>query len=180
MKETQHTTPTRRRWLGAIGAALGLAGLGACSEWSDRPPAIPYGQALDVTRAGTFVEFDFRIDKPDRYDVLLEVFEKVPKEKGPTPDSSAAHFKVRLESLAAGGEVLVEREVGKVEDGLLKKAFGLSSTESTKLMSFRKFLIKEHPLSQGSYRVRVDNVNPIPALQGRLVKVSIERRHSPK
>jgi hypothetical protein len=182
MKETEQTMPTRRRWLGAIGTALGLAGLGACSERSDRPPAIPYGQALDVTRAGTFVEFDFRIDKPDRYDVLLEVFKKDNKEHLPREvwDTPNAHFKVRIQSLAAGGEVLVEREVGKVEGRLLGKGFGPSSTESTKLMSFLKYLIKEHPLGQGSYRVRVDSINPILALQGRLVKVSIERMHYPK
>lgn len=186
MKVTEHTMPTRRRWLGAIGTALGLAGLGACSERSDRPPAIPYGQALDVTRAGTFVEFDFRIDKPDRYDVLLEVFKKDNKERLPQEvwDTPNAHFKVRLESLVPEKEVLFERQFKKSEEryGVLSGKAGVSrsQTESTNLMSFTKFLVFEQPLSAGIYRVRVDNINPIPALQGRLVKVSIERKHSPK
>ena len=183
MSATEPNLPNRRRWLGSIVAALSLTGLGACSKGSGRPPAVPYGQALDVTQAGTFVEFEFRIDKPDRYDVLLEVFQKDPKEHPPREvwDTPNAHFKVRLQSLAKPeGEVLVEREVSKAEGGLMGKGFGSSSTESTNLMSFLRYLIKEHPLGQGSYRVRVDNLNPIPALQGRLVKASIQLRDCPK
>ncbi len=180
MNTTPPTWLNRRHWLGAGAAALGLAWLSACTKQPSQPPAIPYGQALDVTQAGTFVEFDFRIDKPDRYDVLLEVFEKVEKELGPLPDLSAAHFKVRLQSLAPGGEVLVEQEVKKAEGEIKEKSFGSSSTESTKLMSFKYFLVHAQPLNEGTFRVRVDNLNPIPALQGRLVKVAIERMYYPK
>jgi hypothetical protein len=172
----------RRHWLGAACAALGLAWLSACTKQPSQPPAIPYGQALDVSQAGTFVEFDFRIDKPDRYDVLLEVFQKDPKEHPPREvwDTPNAHFKVRLQSLAPGGEVLVEQEVKKAEGELQERGFGPSPTESTKLMSFRNFLVHAQPLNEGTFRVRVDNLNPMPALQGRLVKVSIQLKNYPK
>lgn len=182
MSETECTQPNRRRWLGVIGAVLGLAGLGACSKWSKRPLSVPCGQELDVTQAGTFVEFDFRIDKPDRYDVLLEVFEKVPKEKGPLPDVSAAHFKVRLQSLATpAGEVLVEREVSKAEGGMSGiSSVGPSVSRNTKLMSFKVDLSERIFLAEGTYHIRVDNLNPIPALQDRIVKISIKRIHYAK
>lgn len=182
MSATPPTRLNRRHWLGAGGAALGLAWLSACTRQPSQPPAIPYGQALDVTQAGTFVAFDFRIDKPDRYDVLLEVFQKDPKEHPPREvwDTPNAHFKVRLQSLAPGGEVLVEQEVKKAEGEIREKSFGSSSTESTKLMSFTKLLVFRQPLNAGTYRVRVDNLNAIPALQGRLVKVAIERMHYSK
>jgi hypothetical protein len=182
MNTTPPTGLNRRHWLGAGAAALGLAWLSACTKQPSQPPAIPYGQALDVTQAGTFVEFDFRIDKPDRYDVLLEVFKKDNKERLAREvwDTPNAHFKVRLQSLAPGGEVLVEREVKKADGEIKEKSFGSSSTESTKLMSFKNFLVHAHPLNEGTFRVRVDNLNPIPALQGRLVKVAIERMHYPK
>ena len=182
MNTEQPTMLNRRNWLGAGAAALGLAWLSACTKQPSQPPAIPYGQALDVTQAGTFVEFDFRIDKPDRYDVLLEVFQKDPKEHPPREvwNTPNAHFKVRLQSLAPGGEVLVEQQVKKAEGGLQGKGFGSSSTESTKLMSQVNYLLREQTLAAGLYRVRVDNLNPIPALQGRLVKVAIERMHYSK
>ena len=173
----------RRHWLGAGAAALGLAWLSACTKQPSQPPAIPYGQALDVTQAGTFVEFDFRIDKPDRYDVLLEVFQKDPKEHPPREvwDTPNAHFKVRLQSLAPGGEVLVEQEVKKADgDMSSNSSVGPSIGQLTKLMSFKAEIVGKIFLGPDTYRLRVDNLNPIPALQGRLVKVAIERMHYPK
>ena len=174
------STKRKPLWYGkAIGILMGLAGLVACQETPPGPPLIPYGQALDVTQAGTVVAFEFRIDKPDRYDVVLEVFEKVPKEKGPLPDVTNAHFKVHLQSLAPGGGVLVDEEVKKAQGGVAGKSFG-SGTEPTELMSFTSFLVRHQTLVRGTYRVRVENVNPIPALQGREVKISIKRIHYAK
>lgn len=168
------STKRKPLWYGkAIGILIGLAGLVACQETPPGPPLIPYGQALDVTQAGTFVAFEFRIDKPDRYDVVLEVFEKVPKEKGPLPDLTNAHFKVHLQSLAPGGGVLVDEEVKKAQGGLEGRTLGRSRSETTDLMSFTNYLIEEHPMAAGAYRIRVENVNPIPALQGRLVNVTV-------
>jgi len=177
---------TLRRCVGMVGIWCCLAGLVACQDPPSGPPVVPYGQALDVTQAGTFVEFDFRIDKPDRYDVVLEVFkkdhsERIPDEVWNTPN---AHFKVRLQSLSPTGWVLVDTEVSKAEEryGVLSGKSGVSrsQTESTDLMSFTKFLVFQKPMDTGTYRVRVDNLNHIPALQGRLVKVSVERMHYAK
>jgi hypothetical protein len=173
-------TKRNLRWCCSVIGLLGsLAGLAACKETPQGPPAIPYGQALDVTQAGAVVAFDFRIDKPERYDVVLEVFEKVPKEKGPLPDLTNAHFKVHLQLLAPGGEVLVDREVKKSDGGVTGKSLG-RGTEPTELMSFTNFLVRHQPLDAGTYRIRVENVNPIPELNGRLVKVTVENRHHPK
>jgi len=132
------------------------------------------------------VAFDFRIDKPERYDVVLEVFKTVNTERMPDEvwDIPDAHFKVHLQLLAPGGEVLVDREVKKSEEryGVLSGKYGVSSsrTESTNLMSFTNFLVRHQPLDAGTYRIRVENVNPIPELNGRLVKVTVENRHHPK
>ena len=172
---------TLRRILGMVGIFGSLAALVACKEPPSGPPVVPYGQALDVSQAGTFVEFDFRIDKPDRYDVVLEVFEQVPKEKGPLPELTNAHFKVHLQSLAPTGWVLVDTQVSKAEGGMNRiSSVGPSIAKHSNLMSFKGYLIEGHTLADGSYRVRVDNLNPIPALQGRLVKVSVERIYHPK
>jgi hypothetical protein len=170
------STKRKPLWYGkAIGILIGLAGLVACQETPQGPPLIPYGQALDVTQAGTFVAFEFRIDKPDRYDVVLEVFkkdntERIPREVWDTPN---AHFKVHLQSLAPGGGVLVDEEVKKAQGGLEGRTLGRSRSETTDLMSFTNYLIEEHPMAAGAYRIRVENVNPIPALQGRLVNVTV-------
>ena len=176
------STKRKPLWYGkAIGILIGLAGLVACQETPPGPPLIPYGQALDVTQAGTFVAFEFRIDKPDRYDVVLEVFEKVPKEKGPLPDLTNAHFKVHLQSLAPGGGVLVDEEVKKAQGGLSRiSSVGPSVSEHASLMSFKGYLSERNFLIEGTYRIRVDNLNPIPALQGREVKISIKRIHYAK
>lgn len=184
MSETECTQPNRRRWLGVIGAVLGLAGLSACSKWFNRPLTVPCGQELDVSQAGTFVEFDFRIDKTDRYDVLLEVFKKDNKEHLPREvwDIPNAHFKVRLQSLATPeGEVLLEREVSKAEGGMSGiSSVGPSVSRNTKLMSFKVDLSERTFLAEGTYHIRVDNLNPIPALQDRTVKISIKRIHYAK
>jgi hypothetical protein len=145
---------------------------------------------LDVTQANTVVEFDVRIeaDKKNplsRYDVVLEVFKKDPKER--VPDSvfypSNAHFKVSIGSLSPSAEVIVQREVkgNKEPDGVVgKSGFSRSDTEKTDLMSMSSYLIHEHTLGPGTYRIRCENLLPLTALEGRLVKVAIETKHYPK
>lgn len=171
----------RRGWLVLFSGAF-LSTLCGCKDDQPITPLPPYGRALDVTQANTFVEFDIRIEKPDRYDVVLEIFEKALKEIGPLSDVSKSHFKVRIQSLSVVGEVAVDREVigDKKPDGLFEKSFGPSRTEKTDLMSRHFFLIKELPLNKGTYRIRCENLNALPTLQDRLVKVIVELMHYPK
>lgn len=178
------TCTGRRAWL-ALTGLVGMAWLSGCKAQDISPPKPPYGQALDVSRVNTFVAFDFRIDKADRFDVVLEIFKKDPKERVPDEvwDMPNAHFKVRIESLGPSGELIVEKDVQKTKEpyGLFgKSGFSSSRTEKTDLMSFKNFIVYQHPLNVGTYRIHCDNLNPIPALQDRLVKVSIERMHYPK
>jgi hypothetical protein len=178
---------SRRYWLACFGGVI-LPLLGACKDDPPGPPKPPYGRALDVTQANTVVEFDVRIeaDKKNplsRYDVVLEVFEKTPKEKGPLPELSNAHFKVSIGSLSPSAEVIVQREVkgNKEPDGVVgKSGFSRSDTEKTDLMSMSSHLIHEHTLGPGTYRIRCENLLPMAALEGRLVKVAIETKHYPK
>lgn len=185
---TEHpSTPvkylTRRTWLILAGFTC-FGYLNGCKAQDSGPPKPPFGKALDVTQANSFVEFDFRIEKADRYDVVLEIFKKDPKERLPDEvwNMSNAHFKVRIESPTPSGEVILEQEVRKTKEpyGLFSRSFGASRTEKTKLMSEEKFLIYQQPLNVGTYRIHCENLNPIPALQDRLVKVSVERMHYPK
>ncbi len=170
-----------------FGAAI-LPVLGGCKEEPPGLPEPPYGRALDVTQANTFVEFDVRIEADrknplSRYDVVLEVFEKTPLEKGPLPDDSNAHFKVSIKSLEASGELIAEREVigNKRPNGMYgKSGFSSSSTEKTELMSSLSYLVEGNVLMPGTYRIRCETLNPIPALEGRLVKVTLEAIHYPK
>ncbi len=178
------TCTDRRTWL----ALMGLVGIGyisGCKAHDSGPPKPPYGQALDVTQANTFVEFDFRIDKADSYDVVLEIFKKDLKERLPDEvwDMSNAHLKVRIQSLGPSDEVILEQEVKKTKElyGLLgKSGFSFSDTETTEFMSMTRYLVHQQPLNVGTYRIHCDNLNPISALQDRLVKVSVERMHYPK
>jgi hypothetical protein len=176
----------RRTLLALFGGAI-LPVLGGCKEEPPGLPKPPYGRALDITQANTFVEFDVRVEVDrknplSRYDVVLEVFEKTPLEKGPLPDDSKAHFKVSIRSFEGLGELIAEREVigNKGPNGMQRGSFGPSSSEKTELMSRRGRLIERLPLNPGQYRIRCESLNALPALEGRLVKVTLETIHYPK
>ncbi|PUE30395.1 hypothetical protein B9Z39_02465 [Limnohabitans sp. JirII-29] len=168
----------RRGWLVLFSGAF-LSTLCGCKDDQPITPLPPYGRALDVTQANTFVEFDIRIEKPDRYDVVLEIFTKSANERVPNsvweiPD---AHFKVRIQSVSVGAEMVVVKEVvgDKKPYGVLRRSyFSPSSTNEPNQMSMTRYLVHEQPLNAGTYSIRCDNLNPIPVLQGRLVKVTVE------
>jgi hypothetical protein len=180
------TVSTRRNILYLSGLVC-LSTLFGCQAKESGPPRPPYGKAIDVTKANSVVEFDIQIEKKakgnprSRYDVVLEVFEKVPKETGPIPNLADAHFKVSIHSL--NGDLIAAKEVigDKEPDGmLLKSYFAPSQTRKTNLMSMHATLMGGVFLADGNYRIRCETVKPMPNLDGRLVKVIVENIHYPK
>lgn len=178
----------RRTLLALLGGAI-LPVLGGCKEEPPGLPKPPYGRALDVTQANTFVEFDVRIEKDkknplSRYDVVLEVFKKDLQERVPDSvfDLSNARFKLSIKSLEASGELIAEREVvgNKRPTGVDWGSFYSSSTEKNVLMRRRGYLVEDLTLKPGTYRIRCESPNPIPAFEGRLVKVTLEAIYYPK
>jgi hypothetical protein len=194
---------SRRRGL----ALLSLGWLTGCkTETPSGPPASPYGVPLDVTQDNVSVQFDVRIDKPDGYDVVLEIFKAHPKELLSSVDwyrrlndgqFTEADFSVSIESLQPNSALVVRNEVTVLrtassfgpsitEKGLsswestLSLIFGPTAAEKALLMSSRFYLIERQRLSPGVYRVRCTSRSAMPSLQGRLVKVSIETMHHGK
>ncbi len=169
------------------------------------PPEPPYGMPLDVSKANALVQFDVRITKPDRYDVMLEVFQSHPNEAvghldwfrrlmdGRFTESS---FSVSIQSLEADGRLVVSKEVSVLKrrshgSGLTRKSdsfwrrlsrliFGPDAAYKARLMSDHFELIMFQQLPPGVYRVRLISHNAMPALLGRLVQISIIQRTYPK
>lgn len=172
----------RRTWFAQMGLSC-VWMFGGCKDDTPDMPSPPYGQALDVTQADTVVEFDIRIDKPERYDLVLEIFKRHPKDE--IIEFAAikdAHFSMQIQSLSGTGGLVLEREVkheGKPYN-LYRKAVAVSLTEKNKQMSESWRLITEYPLSEGFYRIHCVNRIPLPMLRDRLVKVTIEHRNFPK
>jgi hypothetical protein len=174
VEKTKHMH--RRKWLAISFLFLSLLG---CAEESG-PPVVPTGKAIDIAQANTSVEFDFKIKEAYKYDVVLEVFDKIKNETGPLPKATNAHFKIRIKSLDTG-QIIIEQEAraneGLINNGELKgrTTVGPTHTEKgkTELMSFTDFLVEAVKLEPGTYRVFVENVNPISTRSGRLVKAAI-------
>ena len=178
-------------------ALLSIGWLTACkTETPPGPPTSPYGVPLDVSQDNVSVQFDVRIDKPDGYDVVLEIFDKRPKDDVAEPRVIEGHFDVSLESLEPNSALVVRNRVtvlkGKsygptstekglsIWEGTLSLIFGPTAAEKALLMSRQLYLIERQRLSPGVYRVRCTSRSAMPSLQGRLVKVSIETMHHGK
>jgi hypothetical protein len=183
----------RRAYLGLVGLMC-TSFLFGCKAQDDVPGITampPYSQTLDVTKANSVVEFEVYIPKPSkrnslsRYDVILEVFEKFPKENWRIPDLSSVHFKVSIHSL--DGDLIVEKEIignkgtfkHKGYDGLMGGGIGPSRIIKN-AMSMQAYLVYDQYLPEGSYRIRCETLNPLPNLAGRLTKVTIQDIHYPK
>lgn len=174
--------PRRRTWFAQMGLSC-VWMFSGCKDDAPDMPSPPYGQALDVTQADTVVEFDIRIVKPERYDLVLEIFQKDPKDIVDFAAIKDAYFSVQIQSLADMGGVVLDRDVryrGGPYDLFSKSGYAASVTEKHERRSQMRFLIKEYSMNSGVYRIRCVNRAPLPLLQGRLVKVVIENRYYPK
>ena len=174
--------PRRRTWFAQMGLSCVWV-LSGCKDDTLEMSSPPYGQALDVTQADAVVEFDIRIAKPERYDLVLEIFKRHPKDE--IIEFAAimdAHFSIQIQSLSGTGVLVLAREVKHERKpyNLYRKTVAVSLTEKNKWMSERWRLITEHPFSEGAYRIRCVNRTPLPMLRDRLVKVTIENRNYPK
>ncbi len=139
-----------------------------------------------MTQSHVVVEFDVTIDELEKYDVVLEIFQKDTRENMSSltwfrelQDGvfKEAKFDLLIESLAIPSEPVAHIDRPSLAS---LSTVGPSLTEDTNLMSARFSLINALHLSPGGYRVRCTNQYPLRSLEGRLVKVNIEKIRHPK
>lgn len=157
----------------------------ACNAY---PPLTPIEKPFGLTQGGESVEFDFRVEEVHGFRLSLHIYfldkdefnnnvrrEKFIKQLKPRAyvDGSLDEIntpiflRIRVKSLKVDGPVVdFDQTTDQIGFEFATKEYG----EKEVLMEINK-----QKLLPGTYRIRVDNVKPVPEFAGRRVQIVIRK-----
>ncbi len=184
MKRLRHAIDSKP-W-GFIGALLMMA----CTACNSGPPTVPVEVPFGLGRGDESVEFDFRVKETYGYVVHLKIFfhkkgdweewKKLDPLMGdrPAADGSLRNvgvpitLRIRVKSIEVEGPpVDFDRTTDQI--GFIDA----SKEYATKRVQMR---INDQKLLPGTYRIRVDNLHPVPEFADRRVHISVNHAEQGK
>ena len=144
----------------------------ACSAKSVSDPRLPYGMPLKMAEKGASVEFEVKILKAGKFDLVLEYF-KAFRGEAISPDFNQFNVDINLTVISVpSGDVVFEKKV----KGVLKPRTGFTpAKDDSAPMSSTFYLSPDFGLDIGTYRVVAVNQREVDALGRRLIKLNLSQ-----
>jgi len=178
--------PTSAYWR----RTLGILAVLACTACKSGPPTVPVEVPFGLGRGGESVEFDFRVKETYGYVVKLQIF---------FHNKEDLEERKRLNALMGGGfsagktlgdvgvPITLRIRVKSIEVQGPPVDFDYTTDRIGFVFASEKYALKEvqmrindQKLQPGIYRIRVDNMHPVPEFADRKVNISVNHAEQGK